>query len=116
MSVETSKATIGHTPTPWSFETVKTQVGHAHKLTPINACLYVDHRDAAEKDQKTLEAAANINLIVTAVNSHASLVAERDAFMAALSEIGRHANDPDAMRKIARAALALSKAGAEHGN
>ncbi len=55
-----------HTPGPWTVETVPTSIGHAHKIQPIGACLYVDHRDAKGKDAKTLDAAANAALIAAA--------------------------------------------------
>lgn len=55
-----------HTPGPWHVETVKTSIGHAHKILPPHACLYVDHRGINEKDAKTIEAAANAQLIASA--------------------------------------------------
>lgn len=54
------------TPGPWTVETVATQIGHAHKIMPVHACLYVDHRDAKEKDMKTHTAHADANLIAAA--------------------------------------------------
>lgn len=54
---EDSRPTIDETakptPGPWEVITVPTQIGHAHKIAPIGACLYVDHRNATEKDAKT---------------------------------------------------------------
>ena len=47
---------------PWHVETVKTSVGHAHKILPHNTCLYVDHRDSREVDAKTVTARANAYL------------------------------------------------------
>ena len=55
-----------HTPGPWFVETVKTSIGHAHKIAPIGACLYVDHRDATMTDGKTVKALANARLITAA--------------------------------------------------
>jgi len=58
---------------PWSVETVKTSIGHAHKILPHNTCLYVDHRDAREVDQKTLEAKANAHLQAAAPDLYEAL-------------------------------------------
>jgi hypothetical protein len=55
-----------HTPGDWKVETTETQIGHAHKITPVFCCLYVDHRNIAEKDAKTRTAKADAQLMATA--------------------------------------------------
>jgi hypothetical protein len=62
----TNMSETKHTPGPWEVETVPTQIGHAHRIKPINACLYVDHRGAKERDEKTVTALANARLIAAA--------------------------------------------------
>lgn len=71
-----------NTPLPWTLETVPTSIGHCHKIMPLRACLYVDHRDVANKDAKTVTAKADADLIVRAVNSHDALVAACKRFVA----------------------------------
>ena len=62
-----------HTSGPWDIETVPTQVGHAHKIHPVGACLYVDKQFLPHDDinSDSVEAAAN-----------AALIAERDEWKA----------------------------------
>lgn len=55
-----------HTPGPWTSRCVPTSIGHAHKIEPIRACLYVDHRDARHSDARTTLAAADARLISAA--------------------------------------------------
>lgn len=55
-----------HTPGEWTVETVRTSVGHAHRIQPISACIYVDHRAIGDIDDKTMKAAANARLIAAA--------------------------------------------------
>jgi hypothetical protein len=62
-----------HTPGPWNVETVKTSIGHAHKITPTNTCIYVDHRNESERDEKTRTALANARLIAAAPDLLAAL-------------------------------------------
>jgi hypothetical protein len=88
-----------HTPAPWTLTTVKTSVGHAHKIGPFNACLYVDHRDARETDRKTVEAAANAHLMVASPELLTALVDCLDHCM-----LDWTSDDPRAVR--ARAAIA----------
>lgn len=82
---------------PWSVETVRTTCGHAHKINPIRACIYVDHRDARETDDKTVRAAANAHLIAAAPSLLEALapfarVAEHD--------IGQDEADEDTFRPM----------------
>jgi len=63
-----------HTAGPWTVTTVKTSIGHAHKIEPINACIYVDHRGALETDSKTVTAAANARLLAAAPDMFAALL------------------------------------------
>lgn len=67
-----------HTPGPWEVDTVPTQVGHAHKIKPINACLYVDHRDRSSTDAKSITAKADAHLIASAPDMHKVLNAIND--------------------------------------
>lgn len=99
----------GHSPTPWRFETVTTSCGHAHKFYPINACMYVDHRDMRETDAKTLEAKANAELIVRAVNSHSELIECVERWLSWCDNW--HAGKPHPCDDLdfARAALAKAK-------
>lgn len=76
-----------HTPGPWRTEAVKTSIGHAHKIAPINACIYVDHRGTGERDTKTKEAAANARLIAAAPDLLETLEAVAPYFA------GEHAYD-----------------------
>lgn len=62
-----------HTPGPWAVSTVPTSIGHTHKIEPIGARLFVDHRDKAEKDAKTLTALANAHLIAASPDMYAAL-------------------------------------------
>lgn len=59
-----------HTRGPVEIETVKTQIGHAHKISGCNACLYVDNRDKNSIDQKTVTALQNARLLTAAYNSY----------------------------------------------
>lgn len=64
---------MSHTPGPWTIETVPTQIGHCHKIMPMVACLYVDHRGSDFKDQKTLTAKADAHLMAAAPDMLAAL-------------------------------------------
>lgn len=55
-----------HTPGPWTVETLPTSSGHCHKIDPIRACLYVDHRGAGWSDEVTTRALADARLIAAA--------------------------------------------------
>ena len=94
-----------HTPGPWLVETVKTSIGHAHKIGPINTCIYVDHRAPTETDSKT---AANARLIAAAPD-----------MLETLLEVEEYLNDradvddgiPDAaMRLLVEVKAAIAKA------
>jgi hypothetical protein len=61
------KTLIPHTLGPWTPERVPTQVGHAWKIKPIGACLYVDKQGMHElENQPSMEAEANAHLIAAA--------------------------------------------------
>lgn len=62
-----------HTPGEWTVETVRTSVGHAHRIQPISACIYVDHRAIGDIDDKTMKAAANARLIAAAPDLYMAL-------------------------------------------
>lgn len=98
-----------HTPGPWTTEAVKTQVGHAHKILPIRACLYVDGRDFRETDEKTLTAAANARLIAAAPDLLAALQQALEDYKSMTSEDFRHGKDK-AARAMMRAAIAKAEA------
>ncbi len=96
---------------PWSVETVKTSIGHAHKILPHNTCLYVDHRDAREVDQKTLEAKANAHLQAAAPDLYEALDNMKGALTYALAFVPER----DILRRkcevtMDAASAALSKA------
>jgi hypothetical protein len=88
-----------HSPLPWMLTEHKAVVS----VTPVRRIVIVE--TASTKRQ-----AADAELIVEAVNEHASLLAERDALRSALE---RQANNdwlyPNEFRNAARDALAQSK-------
>lgn len=75
MTPDTTGATGGEkfTPGPWRFITVVTSIGHCHKINPMNACIYVDHRGKDDRDEKTATALANARLISAAPELYAAL-------------------------------------------
>lgn len=68
------KATKGE----WSAVRVPTSIGHAWKIMPFKACLYVDGQRIPHdlKNASSLEAEANADLIVHAKSDIAFLLAE----------------------------------------
>ena len=57
---------------------------------PLEACIYVDHRDPRIKDEKTERAAADARLIVRAVNCHAELVEACESALNLLRDLACH--------------------------
>jgi hypothetical protein len=77
-------------PTPWHYETVKTQVGVCHKIGPLGsttklkyACLYDDCYSFVPRDLQLLE---DTKLIVRAVNAHEALVEACEWALRAIAE------------------------------
>ena len=102
-----------HTSGPWEIETVPTQVGHAHKINPVGACLYVDKQFLPHDDinSDSVEAAANARLIAASPDLYEALkeykLGYTDADLKQLAETksGRGEISPDvAAREIRRRA------------
>lgn len=105
--------TSGHTPLPWKLFNrngviaIKSAEKQSH-----NEIVFWTGFDASHYPEA---AAANAALIVTAVNSHAALLAERDALRSALRTAFNYLgnNDPYAVHK-ARSALEDALSVARH--
>jgi len=105
-----------HTPGPWTLETVKTQVGHCHKIGPFPgscgrdvgyACVYVDGQHAPDaRTGKEAELLANAKLIAAAPDL-------LQACQAVLSgdHIGENGIPRDSLFLLVRAAIAKATEG-----
>ena len=101
----------GHTPGPWSLETVKTSCGICHKVGPFpwklgqhnHACIYVDYPNHDNRGLYEDELAANARLIAAAPELLAAL-------LAAMTFIDSHVADPDITGEMATNYAALMAA------
>lgn len=102
-----------HTPTPWALTTtnsyscgpVKNSRGFVIETTASNRCTTIFHLPMA--GHLEAEATANAHHIVTAVNSHADLLAALEVLCELPNE-----HRPPWVWDLARAALAKAKGGA----